>query len=112
MSSIPTEATMKHLVQVQLTSQDSEGLSVRHGGPVAFVGRLVERFAPEAVYMSPARRACFLVCDLEPRDMAELMLAGSQFSGQVPDFIPVIAGSQFADIVATAHSGAKKLLAG
>ncbi len=92
---------MKHLVQIQFTSQAAHNQS-QTGGPAPAMGRLIERFAPESVYMSPARRMAFMVCDLEAADIAELMVAVSHISGQLPDFIPVVEGKEFAAIVAKA----------
>ncbi len=103
---------MKHLVHIQVTPQAGQAFGTRPGGPGAIVGRLVERFKPETVYLSPARQALFLVCDLSPADMAELMIAGCHFAGQHPDFIPVITGKDFGAMVGTVRPAAQKLIDG
>jgi hypothetical protein len=76
------------------------------------VGRLIERFKPEAVYMSPARRELFMVCDLSAADMAEFMIAAGHLAGQYPEFIPVVEGKEFGAVVGKAIPGAKKLIEG
>ena len=103
---------MKHLVQLRITPQAGHDLEVRPGGPGPVVARLIERFKPEAVYMSPAKRELFLVCDLDPADMAELMLAGALVSGQHPEFTPVVDGDEFGALVGKALPAARKLVEG
>ena len=76
------------------------------------MGRLLERFKPEAVYMCPSRRELFMVCDLTPGDMAELMMASSHVAGKYAEVIPVITGQEFGGIVAKAMAGAKKIVEG
>jgi hypothetical protein len=103
---------MKHLVQLRITPQAGHDLEVRPGGPGPVVARLIKRFQPEAVYMSPAKRELFLVCDLGPADMAELMLAGALVSGQHPEFTPVVDGNEFSALVGEALPAARKLVEG
>lgn len=103
---------MKHMVRVQVTPQAGIALEARPGGPGPFIGRLVERFKPEAVYMSPAHRELFMVCDLNAADMAELMIVSGHMAGQYPEFIPVVEGRDFGAVVGTAIPGAKKLTEG
>jgi hypothetical protein len=59
---------MKHMVRMQLTPQAGRDIEARPGGPGPVMGRLIERFKPEVVYMSPARRELFAVCDLSRSD--------------------------------------------
>jgi hypothetical protein len=103
---------MKHMVRIQITPKAGHDIEARPGGPGPVVGRILERFKPEAVYMSPARREMFLVCNLELADMAELMIAGSELAGQYPEFTPVIEGKDFGGIVGKAMPAAHKLLEG
>lgn len=103
---------MKHLVQIKFTEQAGHALEKRPGGPGPCIGRLIERFKPEAVYMSPSQRATYMVCDLEPADMAELMLAGSALAGRIPDFIPVVSGGEFSALAGKATAAANKLVEG
>jgi hypothetical protein len=103
---------MKHMVRVQLTPQAGHNIEARPGGPGPIIGRLLERFKPEVVYMGPARREVFAVCDLTAADMAEFMIAGCEIAGQYPEFIPVIDGKDFGAIVAKAMPSAKKIIEG
>ena len=103
---------MKHLVQIQVTPQAGSELEARPGGPGAVIGRIVDRFKPEAVYMSPAHRSIYLVCDLDTTGIAELMLVSSRFAGQHPVFTPVIEGKEFAALIATALPASRKLFEG
>jgi hypothetical protein len=103
---------MKHMIQIQVTPEAGRELATRPGGPAPVIGRLLERFKPETVYMSPARQEMFLVCDLTPGDMAELMLAGCAISGQHPVFTAVIPGKDFGATVAKALPAAMALVEG
>jgi hypothetical protein len=109
---VEKEFGMKHMVQIRVTPQASQDIESRPGGPAPCISRLVERFKPETVYMSPAQRALFMVCELNAADMAELMIAGCRFAGQHPEFIPVIDGKDFGGLVAKALPAAKKLVDG
>jgi hypothetical protein len=104
---------MKHMIRMQITAHAGHDLEfTRPGGPGPVIGRFVERFKPESLYMSPARRELFMVCELSATDMAELMIAGSEIAGQYPEFIPVIEGKEFGAVVGKALPAAKKLLEG
>jgi hypothetical protein len=103
---------MKYMIRTQVTPQAGKDIEARPGGPGPVVGRMVERFKPEAVYMCPARREMFMVCELNPTDMAEYMISASAIAGQYPEFIPVIEGKEFGEVVGKALPAAKKLIDG
>jgi hypothetical protein len=103
---------MKHLIEMRLTEQAGKEIEARPGGPGPVVGRIVERFKPEAVYMCPTRRAVIMVADLTEPDMAELMMVGSHLGGVYPTFTPVVSGKDFGELVGKAMPAAKKLLEG
>ena len=103
---------MKHMVRMQITVQAGHDIEARPGGPGPVMGRLVDRFKPEAMYMCPSRREVIMVCDLDSASMAELMIAGSHLAGQYPEFIPVLDGKEFGAIVGKAIPGAKKIVEG
>jgi len=103
---------MKHLVRIHITPQAGQIIEDRPGGPHPIVARLAERFQPEALYASPARREIFMVCELAPADMAELMLAGDRLAGQRAEFTPVVEGKEFGALLGKAIPAAKKLIEG
>lgn len=104
---------MKHMIRMHVTPHAGHDLEFnRSGGPGPVIGRIVERFKPESLYMSPARRELFMVCELTPADMAELMIAGTEIAGQYPEFIPVVEGKEFGNVVGKALPAAKKLIEG
>jgi hypothetical protein len=103
---------MKYLVQLEGTPEAGLRMEARPGGPGPIVARIIERFAPEAVYMSPGRRTVILVCDLTHADMTELMIAGSHISGRQPEFIPVVDAKEFGAIAARAMPAAQQLIDG
>ncbi len=103
---------MKYLVQLSLTPDAGNKLERQPGGPGPLVERLLERFKPEAVYMTCSERTVYLVADLEAVDVAELMIVGSEIGGAYPTFKPVIAGSEFGEIAGTAIPSAQKIVDG
>jgi hypothetical protein len=103
---------MKYMVRMSLTPQAGHDIEFRPGGPGPVIGRLLERFKPEVVYMGPARRELFAVCELSTADMTEFMIAGCEIAGQYPEFIPVIEGKEFGAIVGKAIPAAKKIIDG
>lgn len=103
---------MKHLVQIQVTTQAGTELEARPGGPGGVISRIIDRFKPEAVYMSPAHRTIYLVCELTLVDMAELMLVSGRFAGQNPVFTPVIEGKEFGALLGKALPASRKLFEG
>jgi hypothetical protein len=103
---------MKHMVRIPVTVAAGHEIEKRPGGPGPVMSRLAERFRPDAMYMCPARREVFMVCNLETADMAELMIAGSNIGGQYPEFLPVIEAKEFGGVVGKAMTGAKKLIEG
>src|SRR4051794_31866346 len=86
---------MKHFIHIQVTPQVAHDMQASPGGPGPAIGRIIERFNPETVYVSPQRRAIFMICELKPADMPELKSAGSAFAGQELEFIPVVEGKDF-----------------
>jgi hypothetical protein len=103
---------MKYLVHLEGTPEAGLRMEAHPGGPGPIVARIIERFAPEAVYTSPGRRTVFLVCELTLADMTELMIAGSHISGRHPEFIPVVDAKEFGAISARAVPAAQKLING
>jgi hypothetical protein len=53
-----------------------------------------------------------MVCDLNPNDMAELMMVSGQIGGQYAEMIPVVTGAEFGALVSKAIPAAKKLAEG
>jgi hypothetical protein len=103
---------MKYLVQIVVTPEAGHVNEKRPGGAGPIVGRLVERFKPEAFYVSPARRELIMVCPLDGQDMAELMLASAHFAGQHAIFTPVLDGKEFAAVNGKAMPAAHQLING
>jgi hypothetical protein len=102
---------MKFMVHMQVT--EAAGKILEQGaGPGPIIGRVLERFKAESVYMCPTKRQLWFVAAFEPADMAELMIAGSEICGQYPEFSPVVPAADFGAVVGKAIPGAKKLLNG
>jgi hypothetical protein len=64
------------------------------------------------VDISPSHREIFPVAELDSADVAELMIAGSTYSGNYPEFVPVVTVQEFPAIVAKALPAALKLVRG
>ena len=103
---------MKYMIRIQVSVEAGKVIDELPGGPGPFVKRLVDRFKPESVYISPSHRELFLVAELGPADVAELMIAGATYSGNYPEFVPVVTVDEFPAIVAKALPAALKLVRG
>lgn len=101
---------MKFLVQVSLTQEAGIAIENRQGGPGPVIGRVLERFKPEAVYMTTTERTLLMFVDLPgPADVAELMIAGAEIAGAYPKFTPVVSGKDFEGVVSKAIPAARSL---
>jgi len=103
---------MKCMVRWQVSVEAGKAIEARAGGPAPVMGRVMDRFKPECVYMSPIKRELFMVCELSPQDMTELMIIGSNLAGAYPEVIPVITGQEFGGVVGKAMPAAHKILEG
>ena len=103
---------MKYLVQISLTPEAGSKIESQPGGPGPIVGRLLDRFKPEAVYMTCTERTVYMVVDLNASDLTELMIAGTEIAGAYPTFTPVVPASEFGDLVGSAIPGAHKIIEG
>jgi hypothetical protein len=102
---------MKYMVELSLTAQAGNEIEQRPGGPGPIVGRLLEEFKPEQVYMTLSERTIYMVCDLDtPAKTAALMITGANIGGQYPKLTPVIPGKDFGATVEKAIGTANKIL--
>ena len=104
---------MKYMVELSVDAQTGNELEAQPGGPGPVVGRLLDRFKPESVYMTMTERKIYMVVDLDDAvSTAELMIAGAKLSGSYPKFTPVISGSDFPEVVGPAIEGANSVVNG
>jgi hypothetical protein len=98
---------MLYMVEVLATIERGDFID-KGEGPAPFIGKIVERFHPQAIYGDPTRRHIFLVVDLENEaKIAELMLAITWFAGTEPKFTPIAPPETY---MAAAFANAKKLI--
>ncbi|GLP95605.1 hypothetical protein [Paraferrimonas sedimenticola] len=103
---------MKYLVEVIVTPKKGKKIEKRPGGPGPVVGRMIEKFQPEATFMALSRRVVYMVVELDQAGVAELMMIGSELGGRYPRFTEVVADTQFPEVVGTAVTGARSVLDG
>ena len=104
---------MKYFVEVAVTPEAGKVIEARPGGPGPVIGRILERFKPEAVYFTCSERTMLMFVDLpKPEDITELMIAGADISGEYPAFTPVVTGKEFPELVGKAVPAAQKLTEG
>jgi hypothetical protein len=107
------EHLMKYFVQLKIDAQVGNDLENSPGGPGPIIGRVLERFKPEAVYMACSERALLLFVDLPTEaDVTELMVAASNLSLSYPTFTPVVSGKDFPALVERILPAAQKLVKG
>jgi hypothetical protein len=93
---------MKYMVEVTLNTESGEKFEAQAGGPGPVVGRMLEEFKPEVIYMACSERTIFMVCDLDETQVATLMVVGSHIGGTYPKFMPVINGKDFGEVAGKA----------
>jgi uncharacterized protein DUF3303 len=104
---------MRFMVHWKLTPEAGTAIEKRPGGPGPVIGRIVERFKPEAMFLAPTRRECWMVVSLsEYADIAEAMITFSELTGEYAEFTPVCTPQEFPAVVAKAMPAARKLVDG
>jgi hypothetical protein len=97
---------------MRLTPEAGARVESRPGGPGPIVGKLTERFKPQAMHFAVTERTIFLVVDLkDAADVGELMVAASTICGQYPEIHAVLSPEEFADAAPKIMAGAKALTA-
>jgi|SRR5580700_4138736 hypothetical protein len=92
---------MLYLVEAHPTCEQADKIDAAEGpGPV--FAKLAERFHPQAFYGNPSRRQIFMIVELSPADMAELMYALSWFVKTEPTFTPLVPPELFGEAIAAA----------
>jgi len=101
---------MKYLIQMSVPPEIGNELERKPGGPGPIVGRILERFKPECVYMTTGERCIIMVADLDEADACELMIVSSNLGNAYPKLTPVISGENFAEVVSRALPAAHKIV--
>jgi hypothetical protein len=98
---------MFYLVTIHATVE--RGLAIEAaGGPGPTFKHIVERFKPDQAYFTPDARCIFLVLDLDPVKMVELMAIATRASGAEPKFTPVLPLSEAMNVIGEAMQHAAK----
>lgn len=104
---------MRYMVHFVVTPEAGTKIESAPGGPGPLIGRVVERFKPEQMYLSPARREGWMVARInDETEMAELMITLSGFAGSYPEFTPITTLQEFPGVVSKAIPNAMKLIKG
>jgi hypothetical protein len=103
---------MKFLMNFKLTAEAGARIEARPGGPGPVIQRVMERFKPEALYLSSTAREGWLVADLDTAQVTELMVIFTELSGQHPTFSVVMPVKDFGPVAGPAIAGAHKVLNG
>jgi hypothetical protein len=98
---------MKYLVSVNISALEGNKIE-ESGGPGNLFNHLVERYRPEAFYITPTHREAIMVADFSKESqVTELMLAVSSRFNTYPTFTPVIALKDAPEVIKQAMEGAK-----
>jgi hypothetical protein len=96
-----------YLVDIHATVE--RGLAIEAtGGPGPTFKHISERFKPDHAYFTPDARRLFLIVDLDPARMVELMAVATRASGAEPRFIPVLPLSEAMHVIGEAMQHAAK----
>lgn len=99
---------MRYLFEMTATLERGNEIDAK-GGPGPIFGYIMERFKPEAFYVSALRRQLWLVVDLATMaQVHELMQIAGQAVGAGPKITPVMLGSEAAQVIQEASENAKK----
>jgi hypothetical protein len=101
-TNLEREELMLYLVEAHPTVERANVVDAGEGpGPV--IGKIVERFRPQAIYGNPSRRQVFMVVDLDtPAKMAELMYVLAWFVDVEPTFTPLMSPEIYGEAIAKA----------
>ena len=93
---------MKFMIHFVVTEEQGIKIEAAPGGPGPLMGYIQERFKPEAMYLSPAKRQGFVIATLDEAKMAEAMIFFSSRCGVYPTFTPVVAFEDFGKVAGPA----------
>lgn len=98
---------MKYLVEMPVSPDAGKAIEARPGGPGPIIGRMIERFKPEAVYLATTRRVIYMIVDLDDEaSMLELTIAHADLAGAYPSFTPLVTADAFPAVIGAATRGA------
>lgn len=96
------------MVHIKISPEAGNKLDFEEGGPGAILKYLVDRFTPEAFYVSTFRRSIWMVIDLDEATAADLMLTVSKKFGTYPLYTSVVPGPEVAKLAAASIEFIKK----
>lgn len=101
---------MRYMVHVQVPLEVGNKLDMQGGpGPAALIQHMVERFKPEMIYISPAKRELWMVVEVSnPATIAEIMLIVSKRLETYPEFAPVVTLQEFPKMIKESMEAAAK----
>ncbi len=99
---------MRFMVHIEVPTDVGSRSDFEGEGPSPIVKHFVERFNPETFYLTPSRRAIWMVADLDEVKMTEIMLAASKNLGVYPTFTPVVPRADALQIAEKAIEALKK----
>jgi hypothetical protein len=96
------------MVHIEISPEAGNKLDFEEGGLGAILKYLVDRFTPEAFYVSTFRRSIWMFIDLDEATAADLTLTVSKKFGTYPLYTPVVPGPEVAKLAAASIEFAKK----
>ena len=99
---------MLYLVYIEVPAEVGTRVDFDEQGPGQIIGYMMNRFAPEAVYIKAGTRASFIVADLNETQMTELMLIVSKNFGTYPEFTALIPAAAIPEMAGKAIEEVKK----
>ena len=99
---------MLYLVYIEVPAEVGTRVDFEEQGPGHIIGYVMNRFAPEAVYIKAGTRASFIVADLNEAQMTELMLIVSKNFGTYPKFTALIPAAAIPEMAGKAIEEVKK----
>jgi hypothetical protein len=105
---------MRYMIRFEATAEAGTKVDHSPGGPGAAIGKILEIFKPESVYVSVFKRELFMVVSSDdPALLSEGAHAIALIAGGVPEVTPVLTGDEATAVlpgaIATAVQAAREL---
>jgi hypothetical protein len=102
------EDPMKFMIHFTVTEAAGARIEAAQGGPAPLISYLVDRFKPQAAFVSPAKREGWMVANFDEQRLAEAMIFITNRFGAYPEITPVLSLEDFPKVVTPAIEAVAK----
>jgi hypothetical protein len=99
---------MKFMIHFVVTEAAGARIEAAQGGPAPLISYMVDRFKPQAAFVSPARREGWMIANFDEQRLAEAMIFISNRFGNYPEVTPVMSLEDFPKVISPAIEAVAK----